>query len=108
MGWLSFVAAEIDSLTLAVRTEDVRFPRTNTSVLTDTVKLGFDAMDAEGRPTTSEAGLKQLVLSCDSSTTVTVAAGVLKSACGIVGMGGVDKAVALWGWRRMKTFKLVS
>ncbi len=51
----------------------------------------------DGRPTTPEALLKQSVLSSDSSSTVTAATGVLKSAYGIVGMAGVGKTVALQG-----------
>ncbi len=57
MVWLSFLAAEIDNLTLAVRTEHAHLPRANTAALTGTVKLGFDAKDAEGGRTT-EAGVQ--------------------------------------------------
>ncbi len=88
---------KIDNLRLAAPAKDVYVPRRNTPALTATVKLDFDAKDAEGMPATPEAILKQSVLSSDSSNTVTAATGVMKSAHCIVGMAGVGKTVALRG-----------
>ncbi len=70
-------------------------PWTNAFALTNTVRLNFDAKDAKGTPVTPEGILKQVLLSSGSSSTVTAAAGIIKSACGIVGMAGVGKTVAL-------------
>ncbi len=91
------LAPKIDTPSLAALTEGVFVPRTNTPALTGTVKLNFGAKDTEWRPVTPEAILKQSVLSSDSSVTVTAANGVLKSACGVVGMADIGKTVALRG-----------
>ncbi len=88
---------KLENLAVVETAVDKFCPWTNSPALTDTVKLHFDAKDAEGAPITPEGILKQRVLSSDSSNTVSAAAGVMKSACGVVGMAGVGKTVALLG-----------
>ncbi len=61
------------------------------------VHLDFETKDAEGQYVTPEGALKHMVLSSISSTAVTAASGTLSEACGIVGMAGVGKTVALQG-----------
>ncbi len=91
------VLPKLGNLAVVHSSKDVFLPTTNTPALTDVFKLNFDAKDAAGRPTTPEAVLKLSVLSSESSSTITAAAGVLKSAYTIVGMAGVGKTVALRG-----------
>ncbi len=62
----------------------------------ETVSLNFDGKDAEGRPTTPEAALKQSVVFSVSSSIV-AAGGALSNSYAAVGMAGVGKSVALRG-----------
>ncbi len=61
-----------------------------------TVNLNFEA-NADGVFETPEGTLKHEVLSSSSSATVTAATGALSPACGVVGMAGVGKTIAIQG-----------
>ncbi len=102
----AIVLPMLENLAVIETSKDIFRPITNTPALTDVFKLDFDAKDAAGRPTTPEAVLKLSVLSSDSSSSITAAAGVLKSAYSIVGMAGVGKTVALRGLAYDKDVKV--
>ncbi len=77
--------------------EEVYRPAASTPAPTHTVSLDFEAKDEHGNPTTPEGILKHSVMSSISSEVVTVAAGAVTPAYGVLGMAGVGKTVALQG-----------
>ncbi len=70
-------------------------------ITSDTIELDFDSKDEGGKPTTPEGLLKQSVL----NEVVTAATGAASPACGVLGMAGVGKTVALQGLCRDKEVK---
>ncbi len=91
------IDGNLKNLSVVEKSVDKYSPWANAPALTGTVKLDFGAKDAEGNPSSPEGVLKDLVLSRDSSSSVTAAAGVMKSVYCITGMAGVGKTVALRG-----------
>ncbi len=71
-----------------------------------TTQLDFDTKNEQGKFFTPEGTLKHKVLSSVSSAAVTLAAGALNPAHGVVGMAGVGKTIALQGLAGDKDVRL--
>ncbi len=72
-------------------------PMGNTPAPSHRIRLFFNAKDATGLPATPEGKLKHAVLASTSAHPVTSAIGARSPACGVVGMAGVGKTIALQG-----------